>query len=794
MSKERELDKRKKFMMELLGDPVYQPMRFREIAGLLRLSKDEKKDLYRVLDELVAEGKADLDSKGRYSKVTGRKRGKEKLRGRREADSSQKRSGGKKEGKSGKHSERKYEERYGKGKEKYNDRKHGRRYEEDDPEIRLARLENEYPDCPSVEGIFIGHPKGFGFVEIEGEDNDVFIPEDCTGTAMHQDKVRVIITKEPQEGRRREGIVVQILERGMTEIVGTYENSRDFGFVISDNPKFSKDVFIPRKDSQGIKDGDKVVVEITSYGSKNRNPEGKIKENLGSCRAPGTDILAIVKSFGIPSEFPDKVIRQADRVPDHVLDADREGRLDLRHLQTVTIDGEDAKDLDDAVTLTKENGIYHLGVHIADVSNYVQGGSALDREALKRGTSVYLADRVIPMLPVRLSNGICSLNQGQDRLTLSCLMDIDERGNMISHKIAETVICVDERMNYTDVKNILEDTDEEAKRRYEKLVPMFFLMKELSEILRGNRHHRGSIDFDFPESKIILNAAGRAIDIKPYEANVATRIIEDFMLMANETVAEECCRDDMPFVYRTHETPDPEKVESLLTLLHNQGVPVQKHGQEITPKEIQTILESIEGLPNEPQISRLTLRTMKQAKYTTECSGHFGLAAKYYCHFTSPIRRYPDLQIHRIIKDKLRGRLEREGKTEHYKEILEDVARQSSVCERRADEAERESDKLKKAEYMSYHIGEEFEGIISGVTGWGFYVELPNTVEGLVHVNTLRDDYYTFDQEAYELRGDVTHKVFALGQKVCVRVADADTMLKTVDFVLAEEQDWRQSI
>ena len=814
MSKDREFDKRKKFMMELLGDPVYQPMRFREIAGLLRLSKDEKKDLYRVLDDLVAEGKADLDSKGRYSKVTGRKRGKEKQRGKREerdekfsgkrsgkyAEESSERRTGKKDEKhsdkkyndkqAGKYDHRKSDDRYGRGKDKYNDKKHGRRCEDDDPEFRLARLENEYPDSPSVEGTFIGHPKGFGFVEIEGEDNDVFIPEDCTGTAMHQDKVRVIITKEPQEGKRREGIVVKVLERGMTQIVGTYENSRDFGFVVSDNPKFSRDVFIPRKDSQGIKDGDKVVVEITSYGSKNRNPEGKIVENLGSCRAPGTDILAIVKSFGIPSEFPDKVIRQADRVPDHVLDADRDGRLDLRHLQTVTIDGEDAKDLDDAVTLTKENGIYHLGVHIADVSNYVQGGSALDREALKRGTSVYLADRVIPMLPVRLSNGICSLNQGQDRLTLSCLMDIDKKGNMISHKIAETVICVDERMNYTDVKNILEDTGEEAKKRYEKLVPMFFLMKELSEILRGNRHHRGSIDFDFPESKIILNAAGRAIDIKPYEANVATRIIEDFMLMANETVAEECCRDDMPFVYRTHETPDPEKVESLLTLLHNQGVPVQKHGQEITPKEIQTILESIEGLPNEPQISRLTLRTMKQAKYTTECSGHFGLAAKYYCHFTSPIRRYPDLQIHRIIKDKLRGRLEREGKTEHYKEILEDVARQSSVCERRADEAERESDKLKKAEYMSYHIGEEFEGIISGVTGWGFYVELPNTVEGLVHVNTLRDDYYTFDQDAYELIGDVTHKVFAMGQKVRVRVADADTMLKTVDFVLAEDQEW----
>ena len=810
MSKDREFDKRKKFMMELLGDPVYQPMRFREIAGLLRLSKDEKKDLYRVLDDLVAEGKADLDSKGRYSKVTGRKRGKEKQRGKREerdekfsgkrsgkyAEESSERRTGKKDEKhsdkkyndkqAGKYDHRKSDDRYGRGKDKYNDKKHGRRCEDDDPEFRLARLENEYPDSPSVEGTFIGHPKGFGFVEIEGEDNDVFIPEDCTGTAMHQDKVRVIITKEPQEGKRREGIVVKVLERGMTQIVGTYENSRDFGFVVSDNPKFSRDVFIPRKDSQGIKDGDKVVVEITNYGSKNRNPEGKIVENLGSCRAPGTDILAIVKSFGIPSEFPDKVIRQADRVPDHVLDADRDGRLDLRHLQTVTIDGEDAKDLDDAVTLTKENGIYHLGVHIADVSNYVQGGSALDREALKRGTSVYLADRVIPMLPVRLSNGICSLNQGQDRLTLSCLMDIDKKGNMISHKIAETVICVDERMNYTDVKNILEDTGEEAKKRYEKLVPMFFLMKELSEILRGNRHHRGSIDFDFPESKIILNAAGRAIDIKPYEANVATRIIEDFMLMANETVAEECCRDDMPFVYRTHETPDPEKVESLLTLLHNQGVPVQKHGQEITPKEIQTILESIEGLPNEPQISRLTLRTMKQAKYTTECSGHFGLAAKYYCHFTSPIRRYPDLQIHRIIKECLHGGMSEKRKL-HYDKILPDVAEQASATERRADEAERESDKLKKAEYMSYHLGEEFEGIISGVTGWGLYVELPNTVEGLVHVNTLRDDYYIFDQETYELRGEMTKKVYKLGDKVCVRVADADKMLKTVDFELVAD-------
>jgi ribonuclease R len=360
---------------------------------------------------------------------------------------------------------------------------------------------------------------------------------------------------------------------------------------------------------------------------------------------------------------------------------------------------------------------------------------------------------------------------------------------VVRHQIAETVINVNERMSYTTVKNILEGTDEAAAIRYQEEVPMFFLMKELSQILRQGRHNRGSIDFDFPESKILLNEAGRAIDIRPYEANVATRIIEDFMLLANETVAKEYCKGEFPFVYRTHENPDPEKVENLLQLLHNQGIPVRKAKEEISPKEIQEILTSIEGLPNEPMISRLALRTMKQAKYTTECSGHFGLAAEYYCHFTSPIRRYPDLQIHRIIKDNLRGRLVREGRTEHYQEILEEVARQSSVCERRAEEAERESDKLKKAEYMSYHLGESFEGIISGVTGWGCYVELPNTVEGLVHVSSLKDDYYEFDQESMELRGERFGKVYRLGQKVHVRVEAADPVTKTIDFVLEEESE-----
>ena len=638
-----------------------------------------------------------------------------------------------------------------------------------------------------AEGIFIGHPRGFGFVEIEGEEEDVFIPEEDTATAMHQDRVQIVIREKQKEGKRREGVVTKILERGMKEVVGTFQINRAYGFVISDNPKFSKDIYVAQKDALGVRNNDKVIVEITDYGTPNKKPQGRIKENLGSCRAPGTDILAIIKSMGIPEEFPERVIRQADRVPDHVLEPDRDGRIDLCRLQTVTIDGEDAKDLDDAISLTKENGIYHLGVHIADVSNYVQGGSALDKEALKRGTSVYLADRVVPMLPKRLSNGICSLNQGEDRLTLSCLMNLDEQGNMVSHQIAETIICVDKRMSYTEVKTILEDPACETAEQYRELVPMFFRMKELSDLLREKRHHRGAVDFDFPESKIILNGAGRAIDIKPYEANAATKIIEDFMLLANETVAKEYCKGEFPFVYRTHDNPDPEKVESLLTLLRNQGITIAKAGEEITPKEIQTIMEKIEGLPNEAQISRLTLRTMKQARYTTQCSGHFGLAARYYCHFTSPIRRYPDLQIHRIIKDNLRGRIHRVGKTEHYQEILDEVARQSSVCERRAEEAERECAKMKKAEYMSYHLGEVFEGIISGVTGWGLYVELPNTVEGLVHVNTLRDDFYVFDQDAYELKGQVSHKVYRLGQKVRVRVEDADAMMKTVDFVIAED-------
>ena len=655
------------------------------------------------------------------------------------------------------------------------------------PKLDIKKLREE---GLILEGSFIGNQRGFGFVETDTLDEDIFIPANYVGTAMHQDRVLVLLKKnlsdEKRNGKRREGSVVEILERATKEVVGTFQREREYGFVLCDNQKIANDIYVSAANSKGVRDGDKVVAEIIDYGGDGRKPEGKIKEDLGSMNAPGTDILAIVKSFNIPDEFSIKVMNQAMRVPDHVQDADRDGRTDLSDLLTVTIDGEDAKDLDDAVTLTKEGNVYHLGVHIADVSNYVQGGSAIDKEALKRGTSVYLADRVVPMLPERLSNGICSLNQGEERLTLSCLMDIDESGNVVDHKILESIIRVDRRMSYNQVREILEDETSSLRIEYRDFVSMFMQMRELSALLRSKRHNRGSVDFDFPESKIILNGAGRAIDVQAYEANVATEIIEDFMLMANETVAQEYCKGEYPFVYRTHENPDPEKIESLLSLLRHQGIDVQKAGEEITPAEIQQILDKIKGLPNEMMISRLVLRTMKQARYTTECCGHFGLAAKYYCHFTSPIRRYPDLQIHRIIRDNIRGRLARAGKTEHYQEILSYVAEQSSSCERRAQEAERESDRLKKAEYMSYHLGEEFEGIISGVTAYGMYVELPNTVEGLVHISTLSDDYYIFDEENFELIGELSKKIYHLGQKIRVRVADADALKRTVDFTVIE--------
>ena len=633
-------------------------------------------------------------------------------------------------------------------------------------------------------GTFTSHPKGFGFVTIEDMDEDVFIPADKTLDAMHKDTVEIQVISGKAPGKRAEGVVTKIVERGMKTVVGTYESSKNFGFVVSDDPKFSKDIFIPLERSKGAVAGHKVVVEITNYGKNGKNPEGKVIEILGHINDPGVDIISLVRAYGLPEEFPERVMNQAERVAPQVSTADMAGRKDLRDMQMVTIDGEDAKDLDDAVSLTVEDGLYHLGVHIADVSNYVQEKSALDREALERGTSVYLVDRVIPMLPHRLSNGICSLNQGEDRLALSCLMTIDEKGNVVDHEIAETVICVDRRMTYTNVKKILLEEDSEVTEAYKEFVPMFKDMEKLAAILRNKRRKRGSIDFDFPETKVILDEQGKPVDIRPYERNVATKIIEDFMLVANETVAEDFFWREIPFVYRTHDNPDPEKIRKLSTFINNFGYSIHVGGDEVHPKELQKLLEKIEGSDEEPLISRLTLRSMKQARYTTECTGHFGLAANYYCHFTSPIRRYPDLQIHRIIKETLRGRMN-ENRMEHYNSILSGVAKQSSERERRADEAERETIKLKKVQYMEQFIGETFTGVISGVTEWGFYVELPNTVEGLVRVAALRDDFYQYYEGTYELVGEVTNKRYKLGQTVEVRLVDADSFMRTIDFELA---------
>lgn len=636
-------------------------------------------------------------------------------------------------------------------------------------------------------GTFISHPKGFGFVEIEGRSEDLYIPESGVNGAFHQDQVQVELLKG-QGGRRQEARIVKILSHGLTKVVGTYQKSKSFGFVIPDLEKISTDIYIPAEGSKGAVTGHKVVVELTDYGDDKHKPEGRITEILGHVNDPGVDILSIVKGYDLPVEFEEKLLNQAERVGKPVSEGDMAGRRDLRSRQMVTIDGEDAKDLDDAVSLTREGENYCLGVHIADVSNYVQENSALDREALNRGTSVYLVDRVIPMLPHTLSNGICSLNQGEDRLALSCLMKVNKKGEVVSYEIAETVICVDRRMSYTAVRKILEEGDPELIQEYEELVPMFQDMQELAAILRKKRRQRGSIDFDFPESKIILDQKGNPVSIEPYERNVATDLIEDFMLLANETVAQHFYWMEVPFLYRTHETPDTEKIEKLATFIHNFGyhIKIKTSDHEVHPKEIQKLLASIEGTEEEALIARLALRSMKQAKYSVECTGHFGLACACYCHFTSPIRRYPDLQIHRIIKEQLRGRL-MEKRIDHYKEILPEVARQTSRLERRADEAERETDKLKKAQYMKHHIGETLEGIISGITAWGIYVELPNTVEGMIHVARLTGDYYYYKEETFEMVGRDTGRCFKLGQRLKVFVDSVDMVSKSVDFLLAED-------
>ncbi|MCM1044511.1 MAG: ribonuclease R [Candidatus Gastranaerophilales bacterium] len=667
-------------------------------------------------------------------------------------------------------------------------------------------------DGEKIVGAFIGHERGFGFVEAEGREADIFIRRTRTGGAFHGDTVEVVLLPPKRHrGGLQEGKVVRILERGLTRIVGTYEQSgENFGFVTPDISKVTQDIFVAKESSKGAVSGHKVVVELTDYGDGGKSPEGKIVEILGHENDPGVDIMAIVRGYELPMEFDERVLEQAERVAKPVSEADRNDRRDLREVTMVTIDGEDAKDLDDAVSLSFDGEQYHLGVHIADVTNYVQENSALDREAKKRGTSVYLVDRVIPMLPHALSNGICSLNAGEDRLAVSCLMTIDSQGEIVDHEIVESVICVNQRMTYTAVKEILQDesvVERDADyRRYAPLVPMFRQMETLAAVLRAKRKARGSIDFDFPECKISLDKEGHPVDIRAYERNVATDIIEDFMLAANETVAQHFYWMELPFVYRVHDVPDKESLRRLVKYIGNLGYSMKTVGrrggktgsEEVHPKEIQKLLAKVAGTPEEPMVSRLALRSMKQAKYSVRCSGHFGLACQYYCHFTSPIRRYPDLQIHRIIKEQLRGRMTQE-RIEHYKEILPEAARISSTTERRADEAERETDKLKKVEYMEERLGMTFDGVICGLTRRSIFVELPNTVEGRVDIHRLpgKERYY-YDEAAGEIVGKNSGRTYRLGMALKVKVLSCDRTLRAIEFEpvgkekRGEDASWRR--
>ena len=739
------MEERKQMLLTLMKDPTYVPMKLKELAMLLGVPKEQRKDLEEVLNELVASGKVGISKKGKYARS----------------------------------------------------------------------------EVFAQTGIFSAHYRGFGFVTIEGRDGDLFVPPDDTGDAMDGDTVQVIID-ENGRGGRTEARVLKVLKHANETLIGTFEKNKSFGFVIPDNPRITMDIFIPQGKENGAVSGHKVVVKLDTYATRNKNPEGHVQEILGHINDPGVDILSIVRAYGLPEEFPEDVMEEVSHAPEE-LSADyvaeeigKNGRVDLRDVPMVTIDGEDAKDLDDAVSVSKEtiNGetIYHLGVHIADVSHYVKEGTPLDAEAYKRGTSVYLVDRVIPMLPHRLSNGICSLNAGCDRLAMSCLMDIDEKGIIVGHKICESVVRIDRRMTYTAVNAILEakngteepqtDAPEKEKSKekaefakkcleeYADFVPMFLLLDETARVLRKKRMARGAVDFDFPECKIILDAKGRPVEIRPYERNAATMLIEDCMLAANETVAEDYYWQQIPFLYRSHEKPDGEKIKRFGILINNFGYSIRLQNGELHPKEMQKLLEKAAGSPEEALLARLALRSMKQAKYTTECMGHFGLAANYYTHFTSPIRRYPDLQIHRIIKENLHGGLTKK-RIAHYEKILPEVAIWTSSRERLADEAERETDKAKKVQFMERHIGEEFTCVISGISNYGFYVELPNTVEGMVRLANLDGDYYVFDEEHYELVGERTRKKFKLGQTVKIQVVSVDRYLKTIDFLPVRNFDKR---
>ena len=650
---------------------------------------------------------------------------------------------------------------------------------------KYGLIDNEY----LITGKLQGHERGFGFLIPEDKERkDIFVPAENMNGAMHGDKVIVNITRRGDEDRREEGEIIKILERKNTTIVGTFEDNKNFGFVVPDERKIGYDIFIPKARSKGAKTNQKVVIEITTWPMARRNPEGKVIEVLGYLSEQGTDILSIIRQFELPEEFPKQVKKIAQEIPQEVDREEAVKRVDLRDLNTFTIDGADAKDIDDAVSIElKENGNYYLGVHIADVSHYVKMNSIIDKEAEKRGNSVYLIDRVIPMLPEELSNGICSLNPNVDRLCLSVFMEIDKNGKVVDNKIVEGLMNSKHRLVYDDVSDFLEDDDVDAKEKLKGVTEDLKLMEELMDILYIKRERRGSINFDFPETEITLDKSGVPVEIKQRDRRIADKLIEEFMLVCNETVGERFFWSDIPFLYRTHDEPSPEKIAAFSKVLHNFGYSI-KGQQEVHPKELQLLSKEIKGKKEEPLLSTLMLRSMKKAIYSEEQGIHFGLAAEYYSHFTAPIRRYSDLIVHRIIKEYINGRLDRKL-TSKLDKILPEIADQVSMTEKRAEEAEREVEDMKKAQYMKKHIGEEFDGIISSLTNFGIFIQLENTIEGLVHFNNMLDDYYHFDEENYHIIGDRTKKMYKLGDEVKIRVTNSDVMKRDIDFEIVEKID-----
>lgn len=636
-------------------------------------------------------------------------------------------------------------------------------------------------------GTLSKHRKGFGFVACDEIDQDVFIAPDSMGNAMDGDEVEIDIIPDYLWRNSPEAIITKVINRKTTEVVGTFQKSKKFGFVVPESRKYREDIFVRKKDFSGAQRGDKVVVQITKYPDRYNSAEGKITEIISRYGQPGGDIKAIARSYGMRETFPSRASAEAKAVRKKgVTEEDLINRKDLRNKTIFTIDGADSKDFDDAVSIELlENGNYMLGVHIADVAHYVKEDGPLDKEALKRGTSVYLIDQVIPMLPKALSNDICSLNPGKDRLTLSIDMEVSPEGTVVNHEIYESVINSKERLVYDDVSDLLEKNDAGISERYSHIKTDLYMMNNLAIRLRKNREDRGSLDFDLDEAYITLDEQGLPVHIGIASRRSANKLIEEFMLLANETVAEHFFWMDSPFVYRVHEKPATDKIERLRTFLRTMGIILKGNADSIHPKAVRAVLEQAKGQATENVVNSVTLRSMQKAFYSTSCEGHFGLSLKYYCHFTSPIRRYPDLMIHRIIKEWIHG-TDPAKLSKHFKKSAVEAAELSSAAERQAVEAEREVEKLKKAEYMSYHVGEIFDGIISGVTGFGIYVQLPNTIEGLIRIDDLNDDYYDYIKEKYALQGRRTGKTYKLGDDVKIFVDHIDIDRREINFLLAE--------